>query len=201
MKINEVDKETIFVEGVTDKAYLEMTINVYSSLLSEKIERGELQIVTREENGCGTSLLVDWAIAWMHMNYKSKAVFLLDADKEGKEAKKSIKEANEKYKKKNYKLKALLLKPTEDMKVVNRKINNAVIITIEHLLSYDFWKMIKAKGWTEDKNKDEILSMFGNVMDIKKSLDSVIDELIDNTDMKDTVIYLKPNDDKREKKI
>ncbi len=194
-----VDKETIFVEGVTDKAYLEMAINVYSPFLSKKIENGELQVVTREENGCGTSLLVDWAIAWMHLNYKSKAVFLLDADKEGNDAKKSINDAREKYKKRTYKLKALLLKPTEDMKIVNRKINNAVIITIEHLLSYDFWKKINAKGWTEEKSKAEILNMFGNVVDIKKSLDSVIDELIDNVDMKDTVIYLMPKDDKKDK--
>ena len=62
-------------------------------------------VVTREKNGCGTGLLVDWAIVWMHLNYKSKAVILLDADKEGIEAKRLINEARDKYKKKNYKLK------------------------------------------------------------------------------------------------
>lgn len=194
-----VDKETIFVEGVTDKAYLEMAIKAHSPSLSKKMENGELQVVTREENGCGTSLLADWAIAWMHLNYKSKAVFLLDADKEGKDARKDINEAKEKYKKRTCKLKALLLKPTEDMKGVNHKINNAVIITVEHLLSYEFWKKIKEKGWTEEKSKVEILNMFGNVVDIKKSIDSIIDELVDNEDMKDTVIYLMPKDDKKDK--
>lgn len=193
-----VDKDTIFVEGVTDKAYLEIAINVYSPFLREKIENGELQVVTREENGCGTTLLVDWAIAWMHMNYKSKAVFLMDADKEGNDAKKSINDAKERYKRRSYKLKALLLKPTEDMKVVNHKIKNAIIITIEHLLSYDFWEKIKEKGWTEEKSNAEILSMFENVIDIKKSLDSVIDDMIDNVDMKETIVYLMPKDDKKE---
>ncbi len=52
----------------------------------------------------------------MNLNYKSKAVFLLDSDKEGKKAKSAINEAKEKYRKKNCKLKALLLQPTEDMK-------------------------------------------------------------------------------------
>lgn len=36
-------------------------------------------------------------------------------------------------------------------------------------------------------------------MDIKKSLDTVIDEIIDNKDMKDTVIYLMPKDEKKDK--
>ena len=67
-----------------------MAIHAYSQLLSRKIKDGELQIVTREENGCGTGLLVDWAIAWMHLNYNSKAVVLFDADKEGIKAKKTV---------------------------------------------------------------------------------------------------------------
>lgn len=194
-----VDKETIFVEGITDKGYLEMAIATFSPLLHQKINNGLLQIVTREENGCGTSLLVDWAVAWMHLNYKCKAVVLLDADKEGKAAKKTIEEAKEKYKKKSFRLKPLLLKPTEDMKVVNHKINNGIIITVEHLLSYDFWKIIKEKGWVEEKSKTEILDMFGNILDIRKPLDTVIDEIIENKDMKDTIIYLMPKDEKKDK--
>lgn len=47
-------------------------MSIFSPLLDKKIKDGLLQIVTREENGCGTSLLVDWAIAWMHLNYKCK---------------------------------------------------------------------------------------------------------------------------------
>lgn len=151
------------------------------------------------KNGCGTGLLVDWAIVWMHLNYKSKAVILLDADKEGIEAKRLINEARDKYKKKNYKLKALLLQPTEDMKIVNHKIKNSIIITVEHLLSYEFWEKIKGNDWVEEKNRTEILNMFENVMDIRKFLDSVIDELIDNKDMKETIIYLMPKDDKKDK--
>lgn len=138
-------------------------------------------------------------IVQMHLNYKCKAVVLLDADKEGKAAKKAIEEAKEKYKKKSFRLKPLLLKPTEDMKVANHKINNCIIITVEHLLSYNFWKKIKEKGWVEEKSKTEILDMFGNILDIKKSLDTVIDEIIENKDMKDTIIYLMPKDEKKDK--
>lgn len=95
--------------------------------------------------------------------------------------------------------KALLLQPTEDMKIVNHKIKNSIIITVEHLLSYEFWEKIKGNDWVEEKNRTEILNMFENVMDIRKSLDSVIDELINNKDMKETIIYLMPKDDKKDK--
>ena len=61
-----------------------------------------MQIVTREKNGCGTSLLVDWAVAWMHLNYNNKLVVLLDADKEGIEALKAINNKKTEIKK-NYK--------------------------------------------------------------------------------------------------
>ena len=84
------------------------------------------------------------------------------------------------------------------MKFVNHKIKNTIIITIEHLLSYDFWKKIKEKGWTEEKSNSEMLSMFEKVIDIRKSLDSVIDEMIDSVDMKETIVYLMPKDDKKE---
>lgn len=84
--------------------------------MQKKIDDGDLLIVTREENGCGTTLLVDWAIAWMHLNYRSKAIFLFDNDKAGVEAKKRIKTAKEQYQRKNFALTAQTLQPTEDMK-------------------------------------------------------------------------------------
>lgn len=194
-----VDKDTIFVEGITDKMYLEMAIPVFSPMLRKRMEDGTLQIVTREENGCGTSLLVDWAIAWMHLNYTNRAVILLDADKEGKDAKKAISVAKDTYKKKKFKLSPMLLQPTDDMKVVNNKIKNSVVITVEHLLSYDFWKKMREKGWVEEKSTIEISDIFKNVLDIKKSLDSIIDESVNNKDMKDTIIYLMPKDEKKDK--
>lgn len=41
--------------------------------------------------------------------------------------------------------------------------------------------------------------IFKNVLDIKKSLDSIIDESVNNKDMKDTIIYLMPKDEKKDK--
>lgn len=191
-----IDKETIFVEGVTDKAYLEMAINAYSKILSEKMHNGKLQIVTREENGCGTSLLVDWAIAWMHLNYNSKAVVLLDADKEGMIAKKAINDAKKQIKK-NYKLKAVLLQSTEDVKNINQKICNSVSLTIEHLLSYGCWRSLKENDWVEERTQNEMFNIFNKVIEMTKSLKSIVDELVDNIDLKETIISYTPKDDKK----
>lgn len=191
-----VDIETIFVEGVTDKAYLEMAIHAYSQLLSRKIKDGELQIVTREENGCGTGLLVDWAIAWMHLNYNSKAVVLFDADKEGIKAKKTI-NGEKKNIKRNYKLGVVLLQATEDIKRVNNKINNAISFTVEHLLSYECWKSIKENNWAEERKQNELFDTFSNVMDMTKALTCIIDELVDDRDLKETIISYVPKDEKK----
>lgn len=191
-----VDIETIFVEGVTDKSYLEMAINTYSQSLSKKMKDGKLQIVTREKNGCGTSLLVDRAIAWMHLNYNSKAVVLLDADKAGIDAKNAIN--NEKKKMKgNYKLKAVLLQDTEDFKNVNRRIHKAITFTAEHLLSYECWRSIKANKWAEERKRNEMFDVFSGVMDMNKALSGIIDELIDNKDLRETIICYAPKDEKK----
>lgn len=193
------DRDTIFVEGITDKSYLEMGIKAFSPKLQKMIDDGSLQIVTREENGCGTGLLVDWAIAWMHLNYTKKAIFLLDADQAGKNARDKIKEAKEKFRKKKFKLKPLFLQPTDDMKVVNDKINNSLTITIEHLLSYDFWLQLQKYGLVEERSDKEVLEIFKNVLEISKSLEKTIDDILDNKKMRDTIIYLKPKDDKKNK--
>ncbi len=93
------DIDTIFVEGITDKEYLKMAFNNMSTKLQDKYSKGEINIVTREENGCGSSLLVDWAIAWMHLNYRSRAVFLFDNDQAGNSAIIKVKEAKKQYEK------------------------------------------------------------------------------------------------------
>ena len=191
-----VDRETIFVEGITDKEYVEMAINEYSQSLSKKMADGKLKIVTREENGCGTGLLVEWAIAWMHLNYNNKAVVLLDADKEGMDAKKAINEEKNKINR-NYKLKAILLQATEDVKIVNRNLNNAIPFTVEHLLSYKCWKKIKENNWAEERKQNEMFDIFSNVMDMTKALSCIIDEMIDNTDLKETIISYVPKNEKK----
>lgn len=191
-----IDKPVIFVEGITDKLYLELAIELFSPKLNEKMKQGNLNVVTREENGCGVNLLVDWAIAWMHMNYNSKAVVLLDSDEAGLKAKKAIDEEKKRIKK-NSKLNAVLLQPTDDFKYVNSKIKKGIYFTIEHLLSYEFWEYLKKREFIEKRKTQDLYSIFINVINENESLNMVIDKYVNNPELKDTVISYIPKDEKK----
>lgn len=193
------DVDTIFVEGITDKKYLEKAIQFLSKDLQQKIDEGTLKIVTREENGCGTSLLCDWAVAWMHFNYKSRAVVLLDCDEAGNTAKNKINTAKKEFQKKGFKLNVIQIQPTEDMKIVQAKIQKSLIFEIEHLLSYGFWEKIQEKHWVELKEVNELVSVYGHLMTRDKSLDTIIEEVVENEALKQTIIYWNPKDSKKDK--
>lgn len=191
------DRQTIFVEGITDKAYLEMAINEFSPVLRSKLDDGMLQIVTREVNGCGTQVLEDWSIVWIHMNYTNKAVFLFDADKTGRDSQKAVNDIIKSYNKKNAKIKAMLLVPTDEMKVINKRINAALNFSVEHLLAYDLWDKIIEKGWVTPIDCHEIIATFKNVFDAEASLNEIIRTYVNNPRMEKTILKYSP--DKKDK--
>lgn len=142
-------------------------------------------------------MLVDWAIAWMHLNYRSKAIFLFDNDKAGIAARRKIKEAKKLHQKKHFALEAIMLQPTNDMKIVNTKIKNTIYYEIEHLLSYEFWLKMKKYNWTVYKENEEMIEVYNKVMTMDKSVDAIIDEITDNRNMKETILYWNPKEDKK----
>ena len=192
-----IDKDSIYVEGITDKEYLELAISCYSPILTNKLRDGSLQIVTRTDRGCGTGLLVEWATVWMHCNFVSKALFLFDSDKEGKNAKRIINEKANEHTGRSFVLKTELLSPTEDIKHINSKIHNSINYCIEQLLSYGFWKIIIEKGWAVKTEYTDLYEEFKEIIDSSKSLDNIIDLYIDNTSMKDTIISYLPAPDRK----
>lgn len=191
------DINTVFVEGITDKEYLELAIKYLSPKLKEQLDSKKLIIKTREENGCGTDLLCDWAVAWMHMNYQSSAIFLFDCDKAGKTAKEKFNDNKKNYSQKSKNVFFGFLQPTEDIKKLNHKINNSLLYEIEHLLSYDFWETIKRNGWASLKSNKELISTFSEKMTKEKSANDVIEEVIENEKMKDTIVLWNPKDSKK----
>ena len=197
-KVKFTDRDSIFVEGITDKVYWEMAINAFSPTLKDKINNGQLQIVTNEVGGCGTTLLTSWAIAWMHLNFKSKAVFLLDADSAGIKARKEIVDAKEKNTKSKSKLKAIMMEPTDEMKQVNASIHNSFEFTVEHLLSCDFWKEIIKRCWVEERSSSELYNIFEKVFDSESSLVSIIDKYVSGR-LKNTIVKYKPRKEKKDK--
>lgn len=191
------DTDTIFVEGIMDKEYLEMAFRSMSVILHEKYTKGDINIVTREENGCGSSLLVDWAIAWMHLNYHSRAIFLFDNDYAGINAIKKVKEAKKQYEKKNFRLEALPLQPTDDMKKVMSKINNTVFFEIEHLLSDDFWKRIENNGWSVTKPMSELQQVYSKVLSYDMAIKDVIENISLKLQIQERILMSNPKEDKK----
>ena len=56
---------------------------------------------------------------------------------------------------------------------------------------------IKENNWAEERKQNEIISMFENVMDRTKSLNCIIEEMIDNKKLKETIIAYVPRDEKK----
>lgn len=135
----------------------------------------------------------------MHFNYKSKAAILLDCDKAGNDAKKKIENAKKEFQKKSFKLKVIQIQPTEDMKIVQAKIQKSLIFEIEHLLSYDFWKKLQQKSWVEVKEVNELVLVYGHLMTRDNSLDTIIEDVVENEALKQTIIYWNPKDSKKDK--
>ncbi len=90
-----------------------------------------------------------------------------------------------------------MLQATDDLKIVNHKINNTISFTVEHLLSYDSWKNIKRNNWIGERKQNEMFGMFSNVVNMSKSLNCVIDEVVDNKDLKETIVRYVPKDGKK----
>ena len=126
-------------------------------------------------------------------------LFLFDMDEAGKDAQRAVKEAIAKYNKKKFKVKPLLLQPTDDMKKISAMIKNYIPFTIEHLLSIDAWQYMRAKNWVIDRTSKELLAIFGGLLGNNKSIDDVIEEQIDDTAIKDTIVRKRPDDTKKDK--
>lgn len=84
-----VDIPTILVEGETDIEYLKIAFAEHSSALHNMVEKNQLRIVCKND-GAGTTMLADWALAWIYSGFKSKMLVLFDKDEAGITAKNSI---------------------------------------------------------------------------------------------------------------
>ena len=60
-----VDVPTVFVEGITDKQYIELAITLFSPELKEKLDSDQLRIFTKDGEG-GCSEIYNWVHAWIY---------------------------------------------------------------------------------------------------------------------------------------
>ncbi len=193
-----IDVPTIFVEGETDADYLKIAFAEHSEALDNMIKNNELRIVYKNE-GAGTTTLVDWAMAWIYSGFKSKLFILFDKDEAGIKAKHAI-EQNEMFvhRQNSVSVKLQYIEPSDDIiTLLQKKIK--LEFEIEHLLSIDFWKSIKRYGFEELRSIEELQRMFNGLTPRDKTLDSTIDELVDHTDIRDTILSFSPKKLKKKK--
>lgn len=192
------DVPTIFVEGETDIAYLKIAIAEHSDYLHQLIDSQKLRIICKN-GGAGTTSLVDWTFAWIFSGFKSKLFVLFDKDAAGIEAKNEL-EHSEIYKSKQNSLAIRMqyIEPSDDIITLLKK-RIKFEYEIEHLLSIDFWKEIKRKNYLEFRTEEELNRMFIGLVPRDKSLDSVIDDLVENTKIRDTILTFSPRDIKKGK--
>jgi hypothetical protein len=195
------DVDTIFVEGITDKHYLELGIKEFSQGLQSKLYHREMLIITRPE-GCGTSLLCDWAIAWLHMGFSAKAYVLLDHDAAGIKAKSTIKSINDDYSRiRRFNLKSKFWDPNEVVSLIMNSLPSAgrknYQYEVEHLLSLDFWLRHIPSGSRSEKPYAELSGMFESCLSKSKTVDALIFDLNLPIEIKNSILSWNVKDEKK----
>lgn len=190
------DIPTILVEGETDVDYLKIAISQHSEKLYRLIEENRLRIVCKND-GAGTTQLVDWAIAWIFSGFKSKVYILVDKDNAGITAKSKIENSEAfKTKQNNISMRIRFIEPTNE---IIDMIEKHIIFEyeIEHLLSLDFWEKLKENDLVAVRSDDNMQRMFDKLVPRNKTLDNVIDELVTNIKVRDTVLSFEPKELKK----
>lgn len=193
------DVPTILVEGETDISFLEVAIAEHSPLLNDLLLNNKLRIVCKND-GAGTTVLADWALAWIYSGFRSKMFVLFDKDEAGETAKKAIENSEAYLHKQSFvAVKLQFIEPSDEIIALLQK-RIKMEFEIEHLLSVDFWKEIKSHNYQELRSADELMRMFSGLVPRDKTLDSVIDELVEDTEVRDTILTFSPKT-LRKKKI
>lgn len=200
MSASLLDIHTIVVEGKTDKEYIELAIKYLSYGLNKMLDNGTLRVLTKDE--CGTTQLHDWAIAWSYSGYKSRLFILFDRDPAGRQVKSEL-ENNDDFKEKNKSfINIQLIQPSEEIIYILNKIQNInFFYRIEHLLSIELWKHLKTKHYVDERSDKEMQEMFLGLLPKTRTLNDFIDDLIDNQDIKNTILSLNVKDDKKTKVV
>ena len=194
------DVPTIMVEGETDVEYLKLAIKHNSSILQKKLEERELRIVYKQD-GAGTTQLCDWALAWIYSGFRSKLYILLDKDEAGLKAKDEI-VSGEAYKTRGCSstMRIANIQPSNEIINLYQK-NINLYYEIEHLCSGEVWKGWKTQGLVSLREDRELRKMFETLIPRDKSLDNIIDELVEDTEIRDTIVSFEPKKLKKNKMV
>lgn len=192
------DVPTILVEGETDVEYLRLAIKHLSPRLQEMLITQELRIVYKLD-GAGTSQLYDWALSWIYSGFRSRMYILLDKDEAGINTRNDIINGEAyKCRKQSISMKVSYISPSEPIiELYNKHIKFQY--EIEHLFSVDVWKTWKEMELVTPRSDSEVRNMFDGLIPRDKTLDNVVDELVQNIDIRDTIVMFEPKELKKKR--
>ena len=192
------DIPTIMVEGKTDKEYVELAIKLFSPKLYQKIKDNELRVFTKDGEG-GCKKLEQWVFAWIFSGNSSKAVAVYDKDEAGRKAKDELTNHPIFEKKRaSAAVSVKYLEPSEQIINLMRK-HLDVYYEIEHLLSVDCWELLKEKDLVELRTDEELHGMVRKIITRDKTVDNILDEVVEDINLLGTIVTLNPHKDKKEK--
>lgn len=185
------DVPTIMVEGETDVEYLKLAIRHRSPRLQQLLDSEMLRIIYKLD-GAGTTQICDWGLAWIYSGFRSKMYILLDNDKAGIAARSEIVNgAAYKTRHDSLAMKVVNIKPSEEIiQLCNQKIE--LQFEIEHLCSPEVWMSWKARELVSPRSDKEMRDMFDGLVPRNKTLDNVIDDLVEDTSIRDTILTFEP---------
>ncbi|UWX60029.1 response regulator [Chryseobacterium oranimense] len=142
---------TIFVEGLTDKFYIEQTILHYFPELIDKIS-------VKTQTSAGSNWVANQLVAWSHSMYKDndgnfiKCVGILDNDEAGRRSKKEL-DAKSFSGNQQKTSKSIPLGPKYNPSILDfYKKGCKIEIDIESLFEIDVWIEAESKGILEMRN-------------------------------------------------
>ncbi|QYY37129.1 AAA family ATPase [Ruficoccus sp. ZRK36] len=166
VQLSSYDKPTVFVEGPSDKALLEIAIKLFFSWAKD-----QLRIECSQENGGGHTWVSERIIAWGHMRSKYKAIGLFDRDADAIE---SRKEATGVLKHRNgHNTSYVHIEPNDYLKpILAKKIN--VPYSVDELFREVDWDHAEQQGWLVERS-DKIALLY-NYGDPNQSFNEFLEE-------------------------
>ena len=192
------DIPTIMVEGETDVDYLKMAIRHFSAPLKQLIDEDRLRIIYKND-GAGTTQLCDWALAWIYSGFRSKMLILLDNDVAGRKAREEIIHGEAYSSRHNaIPMRVMLIEPSDVIIALKNK-HIDLFFEIEHLCSMQMWEEWKEQELVSLRSDNDMRAMFEGLIPRDKSFDDIIDELVEEPIIRDTIVSFEPKKLKKKK--
>lgn len=193
--INHIEKNTIIVEGITDKYYIDKAIGLYSDKLKKAVASGDVIVFSYQGNGGCTNVARIMKSYIVGLN-KGMKVAILDKDAAALSSKNEINDFKKQFSS-SENISVIQIEPSEEIKNLYHKGIN-LPFCIEHLLSQEVWKIMIERNLVNKRTSKEILDIFSNKMDENKSVSELKDSL-ELPDYVDNIISYVPNPDSKSK--